>query len=222
MKIAGFVTSAVNQELYEIFSNPYHPTLDGVIAVGGRLQVDILKHAYAHGVFPWPHEGYPLLWFAPDERGVLFFDELHLPRSFKKWLKKNKPIYQIKMNHQFAEVIHQCRLQKRQGQKGSWITPQIEKAYVALHQAGGALSCEVYENEVLVGGIYGVLSARYFSCESMFHLRDNVSKLALYEMILFLQKQGFSWMDIQMVTDVSGQFGGKLISKKKFLQMIGF
>lgn len=222
MKTVGFVTSAVNQELYEIFANPYHPTLDGVIAVGGRLQVDILQYAYAHGVFPWPHEGYPLLWFAPDERGVLFFDELHLPRSFKKWLKKNKAAYQIKMNHQFSEVIRQCRVQKRQGQKGSWITPQIEKAYTALHEAGGAMSLEIYENEVLVGGIYGVLSPRYFSCESMFHLRDNVSKLALYEMILFLQQKGFTWMDIQMVTEVSGQFGGKLISKKKFLQMIGY
>lgn len=222
MKIAEFVMSAVNQELFAIFSNPHHPTLDGVIAVGGRLKVDILQHAYAHGVFPWPHEGYPLLWFAPDERGVLFFNELHLPRSFQKWLKKNKTTYQIKINHQFSEVVRQCRLQKRQGQKGSWITPQIEKAYTALHQEKGAMSLEVYENEILVGGIYGVLSAKYFSCESMFHLRDNVSKLALYELILFLQKQGFAWVDIQMVTDVSGQFGGRLIAKKKFLEMIGF
>lgn len=212
---------SVEDELKRIFSNPRAETLEGVIAAGGRMNPALLRHAYAHGIFPWPHEGYPLLWFLPDERGVLDFSELHLPRSFRRWRSRHRAEYQITVNNRFAEVVEACRTQLRAGQSGTWITPEIARNYEMLHHAGHAVSVEVMRGPVLVGGVYGVQSARYFSCESMFHREDNTSKLALYELILFLQAQGQRWMDIQMVTPVSASFGGKLIPKTEFLDRIG-
>lgn len=212
----------LNLPLYEVFSNPFHPTVDDIVAVGGMLDVQILQYAYKQGVFPWPHEGYPLLWFAPEQRGVIDFQDLHLSKSFKKWLKKNEDKYTIKFNTVFSDVMKNCRQQKRKNQKGSWINQEIEQAYFQLHQQGKATSLEVYEKDLLVGGIYGVESELYFSCESMFHLQDNVSKLALIQLIKMLKEKGQNWMDIQMVTSVCESFGGKLISKDIFLKRLGF
>ncbi|AGH95025.1 leucyl/phenylalanyl-tRNA--protein transferase [Pseudobdellovibrio exovorus JSS] len=212
---------SVDDELKVIFSNPHAQTLEGVIAAGGKMSPELLIYAYEHGVFPWPHEGYPLLWFCPDERGVLDFDELHLSKSFQKWLRQKKSLYQVTVNQKFLEVVQSCRRQKRKGQRGSWINNEIERNYNLLHQSGHALSIEIMRGDVLVGGIYGVQSSRYFSCESMFHHEDNVSKLAFYEMVNLLKSQGHRWMDIQMVTSVCEGFGGKLISKEDFLLRIG-
>jgi leucyl/phenylalanyl-tRNA---protein transferase len=216
----GFAMS-VESELTKIFSNPHAETLEGVLAVGGQMSVELLAYAYDHGVFPWPHEGYPLLWFCPDERGVIDFAELRTPRSFKKWLKKKHGTFTITLNQKFADVVRACKTQKRRGQAGTWINQEIEKNYLELHSLGKAFSLEVMRGNKLVGGIYGVQSQRYFSCESMFHKEDNVSKLALYEMVQHLQSLGQTWMDIQMVTEVCESFGGKLITKSEFLKRIG-
>ena len=213
---------SAESELYEIFSEPHSETLEGVIAAGGSLQPELLIYAYDHGIFPWPHEGYPLLWFCPDDRGVIDFADLHLPRSFQKWLRKNRHQFTITMNQRFQEVLLNCKTQKRPGQSGTWITTEIEKSYLQLHRLGHAYSLEVQRGPDLVAGIYGVQSERYYSCESMFHKEDNTSKLALLELIFFLKNTGNTWLDIQMVTDVCGSFGGKLISKKEFLRRIGF
>lgn len=212
--------SVENEVLYEIFSDPYTPAVEDIIAVGGKLDAAILRHSYAHGIFPWPHEGYPLLWFAPEERGVVDFDQMHIPRSLKKWMRQNESVYEIKHNFNFQEVIRQCRLQKRHGQKGSWINDEIEKAYSELFKSGDAFSCEVYRAKKLVGGIYGVKSKKYVSCESMFHLEDNTSKLAFVKLVEKLSREGHSWMDIQMVTSVCESLGGHLISKDDFLERI--
>lgn len=212
---------SVEGELRRIFSEPRAATMEGVIAAGGRLKPDLLIYAYEHGIFPWPHEGYPLLWFCPDERGVIDFAELHVPRSFQKWLRKSAGQYTVTMNLRFQEVLRNCKVQKRKGQAGTWITPEIEKNYLELFQCGHAFSLEVMRGQELVGGIYGVQSERYFSCESMFHTEDNTSKLALFELIRYLQGIGHNWMDIQMVTEVCESFGGKLISKAEFLSRIG-
>lgn len=222
MSVNNNADDAIAEELKAVFSNPYAETIEGVLVAGGHMTPDILISAYEHGVFPWPHEGYPLLWFAPDERGVIDFAELHISKSFKKWLKKNEAVYRVTMNQKFTEVLSECRKQKRKGQKGSWINAEIEKNYPLLHQAGHAFSLEVMREDRLVGGIYGVQSEKYFSCESMFHKEDNTSKLALYSLILELNRQGHHWMDIQMVTSVCESFGGKLISKDEFLKRIGF
>ncbi len=213
--------SVLNRELFKIFSNPRHQTIEDIVAVGGVLEPEILQFAYDHGVFPWPHEGYPLLWFAPAKRGVIDFENFHLPKSFQKWMKKNHENYHVEVNQQFSEVVRQCRIQKRQGQKGSWINPDIEKAYFELHQKGLALSLEIYRGEKLVGGIYGVSSQKYFSCESMFHLESETSKLALFHLVEYLKSKNHQWMDIQMVTSVCENFGGYLIAKNEFLKRIG-
>lgn len=212
---------SAESELFEIFSEPRAETLEGVIAAGGSLQPDLLIYAYDHGIFPWPHEGYPMLWFCPDERGVIDFAELHLPKSFQKWLRKNRDQFTITMNQKFHDVLLNCKKQKRPGQSGTWITDEIEKSYFELHRRGHAYSLEVLRGTELVAGIYGVQSECYYSCESMFHKEDNTSKLALLELIYFLKNSGNTWLDIQMVTDVSGSFGGKLISKDEFLHRIG-
>lgn len=208
-------------KLLKKLMKPRTETLEGMIAIGGELTTEALVLAYNHGIFPWPHEGYPLLWFCPDERGVLDFIDLHLPKSFQKWIKKNRSLLKVTINENFQEVVRNCKTQKREGQVGTWITDEIEKSYLELHLKGHAISVEVFRDENLVGGIYGVQSQKYFSCESMFHKEDNASKLALFELIQHLIKLGFKWMDIQMVTSVSKSFGGKLISKDEFLNRIG-
>lgn len=203
------------------FPNPATTqTIEDVIAVGGDLNVENLIYAYSLGIFPWPHEGYPLLWFCPEERGIIDFKDLYIGRSLQKWIKKNESLIEVRINHDFPAVIKNCRKQKRAGQKGSWINSAIEKSYTELSQIGGALSLECYIQGQLVSGIYGVMSKKYFSCESMFFKIDNGSKFAFIKLVHHLQSLGHSWMDLQMITEVSGAFGGKYISKFEFLQRI--
>ena len=223
MLIAGNVMSVENEivaELKSIFSDPRQETHEGVLVAGGFLTPELLEHAYRHGVFPWPHEGYPLLWFCPDERGVIDFEDFHLPKSFIKWRKKYAADYAVTMNENFSEVVEHCRRVVRKGQNGTWINSEIVRNYTALFNRGKAFSVEIKKNEKLVGGIYGVKSELYWSCESMFHLEPNTSKLALVTLIEYLQQSGRSWVDIQMVTSVCELFGGKLISKDEFLTRI--
>jgi leucyl/phenylalanyl-tRNA---protein transferase len=215
------VKNEIIEQLKEIFSDPRQETQEGVLVAGGFMTPELLRHAYQHGIFPWPHEGYPLLWFCPDERGVIDFNELHLPKSFLKWRKNKAVDLKITMNRKFSEVVKNCQLAVRKGQHGTWINSEIEKNYSLLFREGGAFSVEVCRNETLVGGLYGVKTEKYWSCESMFHLEDNTSKLALVSLIEYLINLGHTWVDIQMVTSVCETFGGKLISKDEFLSRIG-
>lgn len=203
------------------FPNPWQfEIVEDVIAVGGKLTPENLVAAYQLGIFPWPHEGYPLLWFCPEQRGIIEFSKLHISRSLKKWIKSHENLIQVEVNKNFAEVVKNCRLQKRQGQKGSWINDEIEKSYTELHRLGGALSVECYIKDQLVAGIYGVLSQNYFSCESMFFKIDNGSKYAFIKLVEHLKKMGHDWMDLQMITEASAAFGGEYISKYEFLKKI--
>ena len=218
MKIVAFVMYA---PMRINFPNPATTeTIEDVIAVGGELSVENLIYAYSLGIFPWPHKGYPLLWFCPEKRGIIEFKDLHISRSLQKWIRKNEAKIKVKLNHDFAAVIKNCRQQKRAGQKGSWINAEIEKSYTELNSLGVALSLECYVDDELVAGIYGVLSKKYFSCESMFYKIDNGSKFAFIKLVEHLKKLGHEWMDLQMITEVSGSFGGKYISKLAFLQKI--
>ncbi len=203
------------------FPDPRGPTNEGVIAIDGKLTVDVLIESYDLGIFPWPHDGYPMLWFCPDQRGIIEFKDVKPPKSFLKWYRKHRAEFTITFNTNFPAVIHNCKSQKRADQAGTWISSQMQKAYTQLHAAGHAVSLEVWHKDELVGGIYAVQSQKYFSCESMFFKISNASKLALYEFILHLQNQGHTWMDIQMVTSVCESFGGKLIPKSEFLDRIG-
>ncbi len=191
---------------------------DGLLAVGGTLDVATLFEAYKRGIFPWPQVGYPMLWFSPEKRGVIDFSDLHIPRSLEKLQKKKEYVFTINQN--FEQVIEACQTQPRKNQHGTWIVPELKTAYLKFHQAGYAHSVECWKGSTLVGGIYGVFVEGVFSGESMFHLLPNVSKLAFLYLMQHLQNRGLDWMDIQMVTPVTENLGGKYILREEFLKRV--
>jgi leucyl/phenylalanyl-tRNA--protein transferase len=193
---------------------------DDIVAVGGDLRLETLIAAYSSGIFPWPHEDYPLLWFCPPERAILEYEALHLSRSLKRNLKKSN--YRCSVNQAFSSVIEACSSSPRPGQDGTWITPDLALAYVELHRNGLAHSVEVWEEDQLVGGIYGVSIGGSFSAESMFHKKSGASKLALSFLLEQLAKESLTWIDIQVMTPHLKEMGARMISREEFLDKIVF
>lgn len=197
---------------------------EGLVAVGGDLEVDTLIEAYRRGIFPWPISTYPdnahlpNTWFSPDPRGILEIEEIHVPRSFVKFLKKTP--FHVTFNEAFRDVIVNCSKAKRKDQPGTWITPDIIEAYDELFQAGHAYSVEVWRGEELVGGLYGVTLGSFISGESMFSLEDNSGKQGFYTLLMHLSSRGIKWIDTQMVTEVVRQFGGKYVSRPRFMGLL--
>lgn len=203
------------------FPNPWTlpPDSDGLVYIGGDLEPETLVSAYEKGIYPWPFEElYPLFWFCPEQRGVLDFTELHVPRSLEKVRKKSN--FHVTFDRAFDQVIDYCSKQPRPGQKGTWITPSMVEAYKKFHRLGYAHSVECWNAEKLVGGLYGVYVRGVFSGESMFHLEPNASKISLITLIEKLREHGLDWIDIQMVTPVTGHLGGKYIPRRDFLTRI--
>lgn len=192
---------------------------EGIIAVGGKLDVGTLYTAYSKGIFPWPQQGLPMLWFSPDQRGILDFNDFHVPESLKRYRKRN-PQIEFTINTDFIQVIEECSKQPRPGQDGTWILPAMKKAYLEFFKEGYCLCVEVRENNVMIGGIYGVLVRGVFSGESMFFKKPNASKLALWKLVDILKEQGHEWMDVQMVTPVIGSMGGKYVDRDTYLAML--
>jgi leucyl/phenylalanyl-tRNA--protein transferase len=189
----------------------------GILAIGGNLDIETLKTAYKSGIFPWPVSNeIPLTWFAPDPRGVLEFKDLHIPRSLKKALKKSS--FHVVFNRNFDQVIQMCADVKRKNEQGTWINQDILAGYQIMFKHKFAYSVEVYDQEQLVGGLYGVCLGEIISGESMFHLKPNASKLALLSLIEQLSSKGVKWIDTQMVTPVIKSFGGKEITRAQFMQ----
>ena len=199
-----------------IFPSPLDSLEGGIVAVGLRPTVANLLEAYSFGIFPWPQEGLPLLWFSPDERGILDFSEFHIPKKLKRDLKKLNFTYS--WDRDFEGVMRGCQQALRKGESGTWITDSLLKAYVAFHRAGYAHSIEVWEKGSLVGGLYGVFVGGVFSAESMFFKVSPASKAALVFLVEDLKSKGLTWVDVQMVSSVSRQFGGKYVSKREFLK----
>lgn len=197
---------------------------DGLVAVGGDLEVDTLLEAYKRGIFPWPLSTYPLnvdlpnTWFSPDPRGLLVFENLHVSKSFIKFLKKSP--FTVTFNRAFSEVINQCAEMPRKDQPGTWITPEIINGYINLFNEGYAYSVEVWNEEKLVGGMYGVVIGHFVSGESMFTLEDNAGKAALYTLVHQLKEKGINWLDTQMVTEVVKQFGGRYYPRPIFIKRL--
>ncbi len=202
------------------FPDPRDALAEGVLAVGGLLDVDTLYTAYGLGVFPWPHPEYPLLWFSPEKRGIIEFSDLHISRSFDKFVRHHGGEFEITVDQAFTQVVRECAKQPRPGQEGTWILPPMIKAYIDFHNAGYAHSVEVWHKRQLVGGIYGVFVKGMFSGESMFYKTPNASKLALFHLIKLLESWGLEWMDIQMVTPVTKSFGGKYLEREEFLSKL--
>lgn len=188
-----------------------------ILAVTHSISSSDLINAYDVGVFPWPlpEEENLIPWCSPDPRGVLDFKDLHISKSTLKNFKKND--YKVKFCSDFESVINLCSEVPRKGQDGTWIIPDIKKAYTELFKNKKAYSVEVFSKNSLVGGVYGVISSNYVSGESMFHLETGASKFALISLIRKLETLGVSWLDTQMVTPLTSSFGGKEITKKDFL-----
>jgi len=201
-----------------IFPDPRRAGEDGVLCWGGELTSESLYEAYSRGIFPWPQEGCPMLWFSPSKRGVIDFSDFHIPRKLTKDLKKAN--FEVSFDRAFVQVISQCQKIKRKGEKGTWITSEMLAAYTKFHEAGFCHSVEAWQNKKLVGGLYGVFVGGVFSGESMFYLVDNASKFCLIKLIENLKERSLSWLDTQMVTPLVRNFGGKYIERDEFLMRI--
>lgn len=190
-----------------------------VVAIGNNLSTEVLKEAYQKGIFPWPHPGWPLLWFSPDPRGILFFSHYHVPRSLRRRIRKED--LNITCNKAFFEVIRQCAAVARRGQQGTWITEDMIEAYQRLHYFKYAHSVEAWNaSGDLVGGLYGVYIDGVFSAESMFHHASDASKLCLYYLVEKLKLQNIKWLDIQMLTPHLKQWGATEIPRSHYLELI--
>ena len=200
------------------FPDPRSSTPEGVVAYGGRPDPDLLVEAYSHGIFPWPVEGYPLLWFCPPQRAILFFDELHVPRSLARERRRTR--LRFTLDHAFERVIASCASVERAHEAGTWITPEMIRGYTELHRRGRAHSVEAWESDELVGGIYGVDAGGAFAGESMFRLRPNASKLALLFLIEHLKARGLDWLDVQVMTPHIQALGARLVSRDSFLEQL--
>ncbi len=197
-----------------------HPTLarsDGLLAVGGDLSVDRLLLAYTHGIFPWYNPGDEILWWCPRERFVIFPGEIHVSHSMRKYMKKHD--LKLQLNRDFADTMHRCRM-KREFEEGTWISDEMEEAYLRLHRAGYAVSVEVFEDGELAGGFYGVCVGKCFFGESMFSERENGSKTALIIFAGLLEQQGFLFIDCQFHTEHLESMGGRYITWEEYDRLL--
>jgi leucyl/phenylalanyl-tRNA--protein transferase len=201
------------------FPDPRDATPEGIVAVGGAPEPDYLVEAYGRGIFPWPVEGYPLLWFSPPERAVLEFKDLHVPRRLARERRTTRLAFTF--DRAFDRVIRACAGVARAHEDGTWITPAMIRGYEAMHRRGRAHSVEAWDEEGrLVGGVYGVDAGGAFAGESMFHLRPNASKLALLHLIDHLRARGLDWLDAQVMTPHIQALGARLITRDEFLDKL--
>lgn len=191
---------------------------DGVLAFGGDLSVERLELAYKSGVFPWYNEGEPIVWYSPDPRMVLFPKELKISKSMKQILRKGG--FKITFNEAFSEVISNCKNIYRDGQGGTWITNEMQQAYNNLQKKGIAKSVEVWQNEELVGGLYGIDLGHIFCGESMFSKVSNASKLAFIYLTQKLEKENYKIIDCQVYNSHLESLGADEISRNEFLKYL--
>jgi len=201
------------QEL--IFPDPSLAEPDGLLAIGGDLSRDRLILAYQHGIFPWFSEGDPICWFSPHERCVIYPNQVKVSKSMKKVLKDE--IFTVTMDTAFEEVIASCAQTPRRDQDGTWITTAMQDAYIDLHQNGWAHSVEVWYDDQLAGGLYGMHINNVFCGESMFSLVSNASKTAL---IWLCQTNKFSLIDCQVPNDHLLSLGAEMISRETYTAIL--
>ncbi len=188
---------------------------DGLLAAGGDLSEARLLNAYRSGIFPWFSEGQPILWWSPDPRMVFKTDAIHLSQKFRRQLKKSS--WQIRVDTAFRQVIQYCAVVPREGQRGTWIHPEMIEAYCHLHQQGHAHSIEVFSGEKLIGGIYGVAIGRMFFGESMFSLESGASKVALAALGKILLAWGWPLLDAQVENPHLQFMGAEFMERREFI-----
>lgn len=194
--------------------------MNGLLALGGDLSVDRLVTAYKKGIFPWYSDDQPIMWFSPDPRMVLFPDELKISKSMRQVLRKKG--FNVTFNTDFKGVIKNCANINRNNQEGTWITTDMQNAYIKLHALGYAKSVEVWENEELVGGLYGIWLAdkNIFCGESMFAKVSNASKYGFIKLIQWLQEKEVRLIDCQVYTDHLASLGAREISREEFMKFL--
>lgn len=206
---------ALEKELYFPPVNLAEP--DGLLAIGGDLSPERLLFAYKQGIFPW-YEGEYILWWSPDPRFVLFPGELKISKSMRTLLKKNA--FDFTINKAFEKVIHECKNIKRPGQRGTWITDEVEMAYRRMYELGYAISVETWKDGLLVGGAYGLKLGKIFFGESMFSKINNASKYAFIQLVQHLKQEKVELIDCQVYTEHLETLGAKMISRKEFTNTI--
>jgi leucyl/phenylalanyl-tRNA--protein transferase len=202
----------------KIFPPPSTADEEGLVASGGNLSVEMLVMAYCLGMFPWYNEGDPILWWSPDPRMIFSPGKINISKSLKKTLESNS--YSVSFDTDFDNVILNCAKIKRPGQKGTWITKDMIKAYKELNRAGYAHSVEVWFENKLVGGLYGLSIGTAFFGESMFHTKTDASKVAFYYLSEFLLIQGFDFIDGQVPNPHLTRLGAFKIARKDFLAIL--
>jgi len=190
---------------------------NGLLAIGGNLSPPRLLGAYQQGIFPWFNSGQPILWWSPDPRLVLHPDKLHLSRSLKRRLKKNE--FTITLDQAFLQVITQCSL-PRENQPETWLTEQMRDAYLLLHKMGWAHSVEAWQDNKLVGGLYGIAMGKVFFGESMFARQTDASKVAFVSLIEYLKKREFELIDCQVETAHLISLGAENIKRSEFITLL--
>ena len=200
-----------------IFPNPELAEEDGLLAVGGDLSFERLLLAYCNGIFPWYSDGDPILWWCPKPRFIIKPNEVKISKSMKRVFNSGK--FKVTFDNDFEGVIKNCK-ELRENKEGTWINDNMMKAYINLFKKGFASSVEVYRNEKLVGGLYGVKIGRCFFGESMFSIETNASKVALISICKRLEEEGYIFLDCQMHTNHLESMGGKFVRWEEFKLML--
>lgn len=200
------------------FPNVHQADEYGILAFGGDLSTERLLLAYRSGIFPWFNEGEPIVWYAPQDRMVLFPNELRVSKSMKQVIRKE--FFKVTFNENFKAVISNCKNISRCDQDGTWITDEMEQAYIKLHELGIAKSVEVWQDEKLVGGLYGIDLGHVFCGESMFSLVSNASKFAFINLVQKLEKENYKLVDCQVYNDHLDSLGAREIDRDDFMKFL--
>jgi leucyl/phenylalanyl-tRNA--protein transferase len=206
----------LNQELFFPAVDDANP--DGILAIGGDLSPERLLLAYKSGIFPWFEADEPIIWWSPNPRMVLFLDELVVSKSMRNILNRN--VFKVTFNQNFRAVISNCQRIKREGQNGTWITNDMIEAYCKLNELGSAKSVEVWQNDKLVGGLYGIDLGTVFCGESMFSNVSNASKAAFIALVNQLKTASYKLLDCQVYNEHLESLGCREIERTEFMQLL--
>jgi len=206
----------LSRELY--FPNVNQASPEGIVAIGGDLSAERLMLAYRNGIFPWFEDDEPILWWSPPERMVLFLDELKVSKSMRNII--NRKQFRITFNTAFRNIITNCRDIKRDGQPGTWITDDMTEAYCRLHELGFAKSVEVWQDDELVGGLYGIDLGHIFCGESMFSKVSNASKIGFIALVQQLKLANYRLLDCQVHNNHLESLGAREIDRDDFLAIL--
>lgn len=190
---------------------------DGLLAVGGDLEPERLLYAYRNGIFPWYGPDQPILWWSPDPRLVLFPGQLHISRSLARTLRRRH--FTVTLDTAFEQVISECAA-PRPGQAGTWITPEMQAAYIRMHKLGHAHSVECWQQGRLVGGLYGLAMGRVFFGESMFTRVADASKVGFVTLVRQLQRRDYRLIDCQVHTGHLESLGATMLPRREFTRLL--